>query len=114
MRASAVEAHGLSCLEACGILALQPGIKPASPASQGDFLTTGQPGKSPKYKFFIELQISQSGHRQMFEGKGKRALTWVYKTGLILFQGVAVVTTCALYSFLSSRKGGIDLDQHFS
>ena len=32
--------------EACGILAPQPGIKPASPALEGEVLTTGPPGKS--------------------------------------------------------------------
>ena len=38
--------HWLSCSEACGILVPWPGIKPASPALQGRFLTTGPPGKS--------------------------------------------------------------------
>ena len=32
--------------EACGILALWPGIKPAPPAVEGKILTTGLPGKS--------------------------------------------------------------------
>ena len=32
--------------EACGILAPQPGIKPAPPALEGPVLTTGPPGKS--------------------------------------------------------------------
>ena len=31
--------------EACGILALQPGIEPAPPALEGVVLTTGAPGK---------------------------------------------------------------------
>ena len=35
---------------ACGILAPQPGIKPASPALQGGFLTV-PPGKSPGFVF---------------------------------------------------------------
>ena len=30
--------------KACGILAPQPGIEPALPALEGDFLTTGPPG----------------------------------------------------------------------
>ena len=38
---------------ACGILVPQPGIKPASPALEGRFLTTGPPEKSP-YLFFIK------------------------------------------------------------
>ena len=32
--------------EACGILAPQPGIEPATPALEGEVLTTGLPGKS--------------------------------------------------------------------
>ena len=31
--------------EACGILAPQPGIKPALPALEAEVLTTGPPGK---------------------------------------------------------------------
>ena len=37
--------------EACGILAPQPGIKPAPPALEGEVLTTGLPGKSLKLVF---------------------------------------------------------------
>ena len=37
--------------EACGILALQPGTEPTLPALEGEVLTTGQPGKSPKCVF---------------------------------------------------------------
>ena len=33
--------------KACGILASQPGIKPAYPALKGRILTTELPGKSP-------------------------------------------------------------------
>ena len=33
-------------LEACGILAPQPGIEPTSPAWEVEVLTTGLPGKS--------------------------------------------------------------------
>ena len=32
--------------EACGILALRPGIQPTPPALEGDILTSGPPGKS--------------------------------------------------------------------
>ena len=32
--------------EACGILALPPGIKPTPPALEGEVLTSGPPGKS--------------------------------------------------------------------
>ena len=31
---------------ACGILARQPGIEPATPTLEGEVLTTGPPGKS--------------------------------------------------------------------
>ena len=47
LSSSVVATHGLSCLVAYRILALQPGMKPASSALlQGGFLTTGPPGKS--------------------------------------------------------------------
>ena len=36
----------LSCLEACGILVSQPGVKSTSPALQDELSTTGPPGKS--------------------------------------------------------------------
>ena len=35
-----------SCYKACGILAPQPGIQPAQPASEGEVLVTGPPRKS--------------------------------------------------------------------
>ena len=38
---------GLSYSARCGILVLQPGIEPPSPAVQVGFLTAGPPGKSP-------------------------------------------------------------------
>ena len=38
--------EGLFCPMACGILVSQSGIKPAPPALEGRFLTTGPPGKS--------------------------------------------------------------------
>ena len=42
---------------ACGILVPQPGIKPAAPAWQGGFLTTGPPGKppNPRSLFFFNF-----------------------------------------------------------
>ena len=42
---SLVVAFRLNCAEACGILVPWPGIKPASPALEARFLTTGPPGK---------------------------------------------------------------------
>ena len=43
---SLVAVHGLSCLMACGVLALRPGIEPVFPALEGGFLTAGPPGNS--------------------------------------------------------------------
>ena len=43
---SLVSAQQLSCSSTCGILVLQPGIKPVSPALEGSFLSTGPPGES--------------------------------------------------------------------
>ena len=40
-----VGALGLTCSTICGILVPQQGIKPLSPALQGEFLTTGPPSK---------------------------------------------------------------------
>ena len=44
-----VVAVGLSCPSECGILVSQSGVELTSPASESRFLTTGPPGKSPKY-----------------------------------------------------------------
>ena len=43
--------------EACGILALWPGIEPTTPALEGKVLTTGLPGKSPELLLFYKLII---------------------------------------------------------
>ena len=45
-RGSVVEARGLRCSEACGILVPRPRIEPESPALEGRFLITGPPGES--------------------------------------------------------------------
>ena len=44
--------------EACGILAPQPGIEPATPALEGEVLTTGPPGKSLMY--LLEQCLAQN------------------------------------------------------
>ena len=41
--------------EACGIPAPRPGIEPASPALEGEVLTTGPPGKSQDKSFKIHV-----------------------------------------------------------
>ena len=41
--------------DACGILAPRPGIKPTPPASEGEGLTTGSPGKSLLFVDFFFL-----------------------------------------------------------
>ena len=45
MRASIVVAQGFNCSRARGILVLQPGMEPVSPALLIGFLTTRPPGK---------------------------------------------------------------------
>ena len=50
---SVVVAHGLSCPETCGIFIPRPGIKSVSPSLAGRFLTTGPPGESLGFTFFI-------------------------------------------------------------
>ena len=61
---SLVAECGLSCPSARGILVLQPGIKPVSPALEGGFLTIGPPGMSlfllfykVSYLFVLNLSI---------------------------------------------------------
>ena len=51
--------HGptLSLCEAWGVSASQPGTKPAPPASEGEVLTIGQPGKSPLKRLFFNKII---------------------------------------------------------
>ena len=39
--------------EACGFLAPQPGMEPVSIALEGEALTTGLPGKSQLFLFYI-------------------------------------------------------------
>ena len=48
---SLVVVCGLNCSEACRILIPQLGIESASPRLQGEFLTTGPPGKSLQFTF---------------------------------------------------------------
>ena len=60
---SVVEMLGLSCPEACRILVLWPGIKPASPTLQGRFLTTRPWRKSP---LVSSLQNGPFGYTQVF------------------------------------------------
>ena len=46
MQASLLVTWGLTCLTACWILVLLPGIERTFPPLEGRFLTTGPPGKS--------------------------------------------------------------------
>ena len=50
-QASVVAVLRLSCSTARGILVPQPSIELMSPALQGEFLTTGPPGKPLKFVF---------------------------------------------------------------
>ena len=53
--ASLIVAHGLSCPTACGILVLQPGVEPVSPALEGRVSTTELPKKCLYAIFFNSL-----------------------------------------------------------
>ena len=53
---SVVAMHRLSC-PPCGILVSRPGIKPASPALKGGFLTAGPPGKSPNFFSYASVLL---------------------------------------------------------
>ena len=55
---SLAEAHGLHCPTACGILVPQAGVKSASPALEGWFLTTGPPGMSPSEFFKVTQKVN--------------------------------------------------------
>ena len=57
-------AHRLSCSTACGILVIQSGTEPKSPALQSRFLTTEPPGKSLKHVFTEALLYLLSPHGQ--------------------------------------------------
>ena len=49
-------------LEACGILALWPGIKPTPHVLEGEVLTTGPPGKSPDELFYSCVLVFKSSN----------------------------------------------------
>ena len=49
---ASVLCFGFVAPEACGVLALWPGIEPAPPALEGEVLTTGPPGKSRRWLLF--------------------------------------------------------------
>ena len=51
-KGSVVAQHGLSCPAVCEILVPRPELEPASPALEGGFLTTGQPGKSQQFYYY--------------------------------------------------------------
>ena len=53
-------------LQACGISAPGPGIKPTCPALEGEVLTTGPPGESLDMKLFIVVLIPLSMNMYTF------------------------------------------------
>ena len=73
--------------EACGILASQPGIKPAPPALEGEVLTTRPLGKSLEFFFFfkfIYLFMAVLGLRfcaRAFSSCGKRGPLFIALRG---------------------------------
>ena len=56
---SVVEAHGLSCPTACGVLVPRPGIEPTSPALEGRFLSMDHQG-SPLMGFYWRSKFESS------------------------------------------------------
>ena len=58
MQASVVAARRLSCSAACGILVCHQGIEPECLALPGRFLTTGLPGKSLPWGFYICIYVN--------------------------------------------------------
>ena len=46
--------------QACGVIALVPGIEPTPPALEGEFLITGPPGKSLTIQFFYGPIMDES------------------------------------------------------
>ena len=61
--------------KACGILAPEPGIEPA-PALEGEFSTTGPPGKSLERYFLIYFYVSNSDFSKYQSGLLK-VLMWL-------------------------------------
>ena len=59
-----VAAHRLSCSTAGGILVIQSGMEPKSPALQSRFLSTEPPGKSLKHGFTEALLYLLFPHGQ--------------------------------------------------
>ena len=51
-------ARGLNCSSACGILVPQPGTKPASPALEGRFLTTGPPREDSLHMLLNQVSFA--------------------------------------------------------
>ena len=84
---SLVAACELRCPVTCGILVLQPGIKFASLALEGEFLTTGPPGKSPSMSVlapspspapsFFPSPVQTPGNRTC-PGDGNQPLTQLH------------------------------------
>ena len=74
---SVVVARGLSCPVACGILVSRPGIKPASPALQDGFLTTGPPGKSRDHTHFEKITVILfSDRRNSLPSQATKSKKW--------------------------------------
>ena len=44
----------------CGILVPQPGTNPESPGLEGEFLTTGPPGKSGTSMAFVAIEMDEA------------------------------------------------------
>ena len=95
-----VVAWGLSCPKACGILVPGTGIEPVSPALEGEFLTTGPPGRSLQWCSF-------EGSLQGLAGGMKvesPSTNWVMVTWTIAFHAYSV---CTIWRPLRSHGVGM-------
>ena len=90
--------RGLNCSEACGILVPWPGIKLASFALQGRFLTTGPPGKSRDFHLLlINLFIETRWHKWIHNRAKKK------KRNFILHQFWELL--CSKYPYFCLEQG---------
>ena len=104
-------ALGLSCPMACGILVPWSGIKPASLALQGRFLTTGPPGKSLDSQHFLCIgsgtlvEKAMAPHSSILAWK----IPWTEEPGGLQSMGLRRVghdcaTSLPLFTFMHWRR----------
>ena len=87
--------------KACGILAPPPGIKPASPALEGEVLTTGLPGKSC---LCFEVPVSNCGIEVM-DPTGCFYISFHWKENAVNFMSATPVIICMPIPVVWKSKG---------